>query len=306
LSNKNKKKFIVPNFLQNEINKIHYFFQKKMSQFLFVEWFVRNIEERQEVVYFDFNQTLAQFSLHLFKNIMKISYQVDPVLFWGQTNMTEFLSSNLNEFFENGDSIRVECTKDVKWIQEDVKECELKQFHLINTVSDLEPRFEKQLTNESIFLVQNFLSLSECKHLIEQSEILGYAKVNFDLAYRSNERLMVQNKTMADIIFERILTLKSIPKQIFQWRLFSLNPQFRFCKYVKGQFFDKHLDGCFIQDEQTKSFYTLNIYLNDNFVGGDTRFYFENILSVQPVAGLAVLFDHQTKSYLHDGAIIDE
>ena len=51
--------------------------------------------------------------------------------------------------------------------------------------------------------------------------------------------------------------------------------RFRWCKYVEGQKFGMHVDARFVRHAQEKSFYTVNVYLNDgkDFEGGQTRFY---------------------------------
>ncbi len=64
------------------------------------------------------------------------------------------------------------------------------------------------------------------------------------------------------------------------------------------------------------SIYTLNIYLNDGFEGGGTRFYMnckenakvynveeagEITHTVSPKQGHALIFNHCNKGYLHDG-----
>ena len=59
--------------------------------------------------------------------------------------------------------------------------------------------------------------------------------------------------------------------------------------------------------------FTVNMYLNKEFEGGATRFYFEeegkegeretrmDVEALRAATGSACVFDHSTKSYLHDG-----
>ena len=60
------------------------------------------------------------------------------------------------------------------------------------------------------------------------------------------------------------------------WTLCGLNEQFRWCRYVEGQRFDRHSDSRFERNEECKRFYTINICLNDelkDFKGGRTLFF---------------------------------
>ena len=56
----------------------------------------------------------------------------------------------------------------------------------------------------------------------------------------------------------------------------GLNERFIFCRYCPGQNFETHSNGQCEKNENEKSFYTVNIYLNDgmeDFKGGRTLFY---------------------------------
>lgn len=46
-----------------------------------------------------------------------------------------------------------------------------------------------------------------------------------------------------------------------------------FVEYLLGQFFSKHEDSYFARTEDEVSFYTVNIYLNEEFENGATRFF---------------------------------
>ena len=59
------------------------------------------------------------------------------------------------------------------------------------------------------------------------------------------------------------------------WRLAGLNPRFRFCRYLAGQYFARHRDGAHHEGPNRRSFRTVMAYLNEApaFAGGATRFY---------------------------------
>lgn len=76
----------------------------------------------------------------------------------------------------------------------------------------------------------------------------------------------------------------------------GLNELFRFYKYGTGHRFKKHIDESYIRSENEASFFTLMIYLNDNYNGGETKF---NEITIEGKTGMALLFLH---SLLHEGA----
>jgi hypothetical protein len=74
------------------------------------------------------------------------------------------------------------------------------------------------------------------------------------------------------------------------------NEYFRFSKYTPGQEFKLHIDGTNQDNYGNRSKYTVNIFLNEGFRGGETDFYDnEGELKVHaaPRVGRAVLFDRE-------------
>ena len=86
-----------------------------------------------------------------------------------------------------------------------------------------------------------------------------------------------------------------------------MNKYIRLSKYVPGQFFGIHKDGInFDKDNKSNmSYATLNIFLNDDFEGGETIFYdkaqSEVTLNCIPKTGRGSFFYSQQ---YHEGAII--
>ena len=70
---------------------------------------------------------------------------------------------------------------------------------------------------------------------------------------------------------------------------------FRILKYQEGGQFEIHMDGVNKDENGNISTLTLNIFLNDNFDGGETDFFHEKKLrySVKPETGKAALFEHK-------------
>jgi len=98
-----------------------------------------------------------------------------------------------------------------------------------------------------------------------------------------------------------------LPKEITHggvtYKLKYINPCFRFSRYKAGGFFRTHRDGknydnTVNPEEHTENVLTLNIFLNDDFDGGETTFFEVNKFTLKPVAGMAGLFMH---NQLHCG-----
>lgn len=156
--------------------------------------------------------------------------------------------------------------------------------------------------------------------------------------YRNCLRLCARNQDVADEIHRRILPiLTRLGEQDKQcstsnaaeylqgglgmkgtWRVDSVNPFFRLCKYHEEGHFGPHSDADYIVDPFThRSLKTLMIYLNDTYDGGETHFchshdmhfdaehriYCAPVESVhtswKPRKGDCILFDHPL---LHEGA----
>ena|SRR3990167_554269 len=54
------------------------------------------------------------------------------------------------------------------------------------------------------FLLKNIFSPEECAYLIQKSEEIGYLENLFDKRFRTNDRVQVESKRLADLVFERI------------------------------------------------------------------------------------------------------
>lgn len=146
-------------------------------------------------------------------------------------------------------------------------------------------------TDGSAFVLCNFLSLFECKNIIEQSEEFGLTSCGYSNRIRINDRVCVMGETLANTLFLRALPyLADIEVPPFGeprgpgvrrdakmglWKPVGINPCFRVCKYTPGGFFLPHHDGGFEEDDRTWSFKTFMMYLNDDFTGGTTNFYEE-------------------------------
>jgi prolyl 4-hydroxylase len=152
-----------------------------------------------------------------------------------------------------------------------------------------------------IYTINNFFTAEECAEHITWSEKRGYkqAKINsfgrqvVTTSVRNNSRVLFKDETFAASIWKRIEPF--CVQQSGNMSAIGLNELFRFYKYGYGQKFRAHFDGSYERSETEYSLYTLMIYLNDNFLGGDT--WFEDMV-IKPETGMALIFKHDL---LHEG-----
>lgn len=143
-----------------------------------------------------------------------------------------------------------------------------------------------------LHILDHLLSDEECSHVIQLLDTHELTLVkNSDLA--SYERNVWINEDFAREIYERV-------KNYLPPGTVRCNEYFRFSKYSPGQEFKLHTDGTNIDKYGNVSKYTINIFLNDGFEGGETEFYNEEAgrITAIPQPGRAALFDREV---LHCG-----
>lgn len=158
-----------------------------------------------------------------------------------------------------------------------------------------------------IFSVEKVLSDHECAEFIARIESSGLQAAPVITAFgerikagiRNNDRVIFDDKDFAKKVFERLKT--HLPLEIYQVRLAGLNERFRGYRYKVGGRFAPHSDNPYERSDSEQSFYTVLLYLNDSFEGGNTTFIVEPEVSIKPKAGMALLFQHPL---IHEGAIV--
>ena len=157
-----------------------------------------------------------------------------------------------------------------------------------------------------IFTVDNFFSEQECKDWIRRSEEIGYeeAKVNLGKeqvlmkGVRNNERLIYDSDDLAEELWKRVK--EYVQKETDYGIASGLNERFRFYKYFPGQEFKPHQDGSHYRNIHEWSSFTFMIYLNEDMVGGETKFDDD---SIKPATGKALIFKHEL---VHSGTKVIE
>lgn len=149
-----------------------------------------------------------------------------------------------------------------------------------------------------VVLVRDFLDSSECARLVQWSEEAGYEGALLSDGsrrddVRNNDRVIVDDAALAHKWWPRLSeALPGLPGV----QAVGLNERFRFYRYHTGQRFRHHTDGVFFRSEAEFSQFTVLVYLNDDFQGGETTF---TRLSIRPETGMALIFHHQIE---HAGA----
>jgi prolyl 4-hydroxylase len=160
-----------------------------------------------------------------------------------------------------------------------------------------------------IWVIHDFFTPEECAANIAFSEGEGYADAPITTMHgprmakevRDNTRVMVDDEEFAAQLFERLKPFVPATMQVYE--VVGLNERFRYYRYEDGQTFRPHYDGAYFRSDEEYSQLTFMIYLNDDFEGGETKFYADDwnvlVASIKPVKGMALVFEHEQ---LHEGA----
>ncbi|CAF0772155.1 unnamed protein product [Rotaria sordida] len=205
---------------------------------------------------------------------------------------------------------------------------------------------ERQLIDgERISIIPNILSADECQQLIARAEESGFklsppsggghGRTHREDP-RTNEYTVINDQSLADKLFKRVSpllppTLEWMADNAYftkgiggrEWSIVGCVDRLRFYKYKKDEEYPEHMDGSYSrtitynnelqQSYKQHSFLTLLIYLNDDFQGGETKFFpdkqhcrflrdIENkqpVHVIKPKQGMALINIH---NILHEGS----
>ncbi len=158
-----------------------------------------------------------------------------------------------------------------------------------------------------IIKVPGLLKPEECERLIAKIEELGpeVATVNTGRGttvrtdIRNNDRVIFDDEDLAQSLLHRVRP--RAPHEIHGMVLAGVNERFRCYRYQPGMRFAPHRDGSFHRSDIEQSCYSLIIYLNEGFEGGNTTFATSPEISIRPQVGLGLLFQH---SLIHEGSVV--
>jgi len=132
-----------------------------------------------------------------------------------------------------------------------------------------------------LFIIRKLFSDVESCYLLNEAEKFGYGVTPYPKAYRGNLRLTAFDQTLSNLVWQRISPFvpMTVEENGLIYKATGLNYCWRLAKYFPGDRFCSHVDTCF-RDYKTnqKSMFTVNIYMNHDFIGGNTLFYFDEEL----------------------------
>lgn len=153
--------------------------------------------------------------------------------------------------------------------------------------------------------IPGVLTPTECAELMARIDSLnpelapintsGGTRIRTDV--RNNERVIFDDAQLANQLFEKARS--HVPQTMLSCQLVGANERFRCYRYKPGMRFAAHSDGSFVRNDSERSYYTYLIYLNGDFEGGETNFATVPELSIKPVTGLGLVFQHPI---IHEGA----
>lgn len=153
---------------------------------------------------------------------------------------------------------------------------------------------------------EGVLSPEQCQALIDQAERQAnwaQATINtprgprLNANMRSNERIIYDDPDFTSMLMTRLCD--KLPAQVHGYVCCGLNERLRLQRYQPGMHFAPHPDGSFVRDDRERSYYTVLIYLNDDFEGGQTIFATDPEVCIEPKAGMVLWFQHPI---VHEGA----
>lgn len=158
--------------------------------------------------------------------------------------------------------------------------------------------------SERVFTIDHFLAAADCAELMGLADAHGFESAGVRTAGGQQSMPMVRNNERA--LFESPGWVQRLWKGLAAAALPSLQGQqavglpkdLRFYKYSPGQRFKMHKDGPWMEGGLTSRL-TFLVYLNENFIGGETDF---RDFKIPPRTGRALLFVHDT---WHEGATVE-
>ncbi len=182
----------------------------------------------------------------------------------------------------------------------------------------------------NLSLVKNLLSAEECKEIIrggEATKFIPDAPVRDDgqpISILAHNFYWVVDQSFHDRLWDRVK--EYVPEQVGGRVARGVNRRFRVYRYVPGAEYRCHIDGAWPPsgitpagvyqydssppEKRQSSLFTFLIYLNDDFVGGETTFFLPsvkegvmNAYPVKPVMGAVAVFPHgeANGALLHEG-----
>eukprot|EP01084_Bolivina_argentea_P019047 35442_1 len=211
------------------------------------------------------------------------------------------------------------------------------QGHTNNTLKPNITSFNQQ-NNKILVEISNVLRQEECNEIIDlcsrknndsNKKHLKFQRMNrnkYDKSIRKSDRLLILDEKFSNLLSERLLELINIEiiKQHnvscvplgfgvlnhnngtdnnYGWKISSINNGMRINRYRSKHkdFFGYHKDAQYCNTPNERSIFTLIIYLNDDFQGGETKFYFHKSDEKHSINGLTMREEIELNGGINNG-----
>lgn len=165
------------------------------------------------------------------------------------------------------------------------------------------------------FLLYNVFSGDECEALIKLSEDCGYTEALVNIGsgremrikgFRDSSRVLIDDEEFVERLLQRISPY--LPNEFMNEKLVGINERLRFLRYEPGDKFKPHYDGSYCRpDNSAETLITIQVYLNENFAGGETKFLDRDdetrCVPVKPITGMVLVFEHRI---FHEGSVVSK
>mmetsp|Transcript_23120 Transcript_23120/g.27833 ORF Transcript_23120/g.27833 Transcript_23120/m.27833 type:complete len:243 (-) Transcript_23120:554-1282(-) len=203
-----------------------------------------------------------------------------------------------------------------------------------NISEQIQPLLHRRHDQKFAVLLHNVFSPEECSALIARSESVGYeqallnvggGKQELNTSVRNSSRCVIFDPDVAEDLYQRILSafkdndadvemekfLNAPWAKVFKDKTLDAvgcNERLSLLRYDPGDYFAPHYDGHFYRQEGARkgemTQMTVQVYLNEGFKGGTTRFIGKHgDYDVVPKTGSVLLFQHDI---LHQGSQLIE
>ncbi|KAL1504886.1 hypothetical protein AB1Y20_008656 [Prymnesium parvum] len=173
--------------------------------------------------------------------------------------------------------------------------------------------FEDDEGEPTMVVAAPLLTPAECAAWIAWGEANGFSLEQHaqtrHSAHRDNGRIALPSEQIAQAIFERLTSAGVVPSVAEGRRACACNPLIRLYKYVEGQRFGRHVDQSNHLADGSVTLFTVLLYLNGDFEGGETVFYESHwadhvAYRFAPKMGSVLVHAHGDRCLTHEGAAV--
>ena len=147
-----------------------------------------------------------------------------------------------------------------------------------------------------LWTVEGVYSEAECAQFIDMIERADPGLATNNPIYRNQDRVIIDDTKISEDLFDRLR--ERMPKRVDRFSLVRLNERLRFYRYKTSQKFAPHMDHWYQPSNSEITLFTVLVYFNSGFSGGETRFMEQLEDIIVPKPGLVAIFQHKIR---HEG-----